>query len=239
MITLKLAYRNLIGAGLRTWLNVGILSFIYVLIIWHQGLFSGMQRQASLDMIKDEIAGGQYWHNKYDPYDPLSLEESHGPVPDVLNDLVRTSRAVPLLIRPATIYPEGRAQSILIKGIAPEQKILAIPTHGLDSSLDTLSLMIGKMMASKNDLTVGDMLTIQWRDTNGTFDAIDGEIYFLTTADLYIYRMSDYEWMNLDGAILSRISGYDAYEAVLFRYAELGTGRRNSHGVLCDIIYTN
>lgn len=176
MITLKLAYRNLIGAGLRTWLNVGILSFIYVLIIWHQGLFSGMQRQASLDMIKDEIAGGQYWHNKYDPYDPLSLEESHGPVPDVLNDLVRTNRAVPILIRPATIYPEGRAQSVLIKGIASEQKILAIPTHGLDSSLDTLSLMIGKMMASKNDLTVGDMLTIQWRDANGTFDAIDGEI---------------------------------------------------------------
>lgn len=68
-------------------------------------------------------------------------------------------------------------------------------------------------------------------------DAIDGEIYFLTTSDLYIYRMSDYEWMQEDGAILSRVSGYDAYEAVLFRYAELGTGRRNSHGVLTDIYY--
>jgi hypothetical protein len=68
-------------------------------------------------------------------------------------------------------------------------------------------------------------------------DAIDGEIYFLTTKDLYIYRMSDYEWMQEDGAILSRVSGYDAYEAVLFRYAELGTTRRNSHGVLTDIYY--
>ena len=70
------------------------------------------------------------------------------------------------------------------------------------------------------------------------FDAIDGEIYFLTTKDLNIYRMSDYDWMSKDGAVLSRIAEYDAYEAVLFRYAELGTKRRNSSGVLCDLAYT-
>lgn len=68
-------------------------------------------------------------------------------------------------------------------------------------------------------------------------DAIDGEIYFLTTKDLQIYRMSDYDWMSKDGAILSRITGYDAYEAVLFRYAEMGCTRRNSHGVICDLAY--
>jgi hypothetical protein len=68
-------------------------------------------------------------------------------------------------------------------------------------------------------------------------DAIDGEIYFLTMRDLQIYRMSDYNWMDKDGSIMSRISGYDAYEAVLYRYAELGCKRRNSQGVLCDISY--
>ncbi len=68
-------------------------------------------------------------------------------------------------------------------------------------------------------------------------DAIDGEMYFLTTKDLQIYRMSDYDWMTKDGAILSRISNKDAYEAVFFRYAELGTKRRNSHGVMTDISY--
>ena len=51
MVIAKLAYRNLVGAGLRTWLNVGVLSFIYVLIIWHQGLFTGMLEQASRDYI--------------------------------------------------------------------------------------------------------------------------------------------------------------------------------------------
>lgn len=68
-------------------------------------------------------------------------------------------------------------------------------------------------------------------------DAIDGEIYFLTTKDLQIYRMSDYDWMDRDGAILFRLTGYDAYEAVLFRYAELGVKRRNTQGVIADLSY--
>ncbi len=69
-------------------------------------------------------------------------------------------------------------------------------------------------------------------------DGIDGEIYFLTTSKLQIYRMSDFQWMMKDGAVLQRIVGYDAYEAALYRYAELGTTRRNVHGVLADLIYT-
>ena len=69
-------------------------------------------------------------------------------------------------------------------------------------------------------------------------DAIDGEIYFLTTKDMQIYRMSDYNWMDQDGAILSRISGYDKYEAVLFRYFEFGVNNRANQGVLCDLAYS-
>jgi len=68
-------------------------------------------------------------------------------------------------------------------------------------------------------------------------DAIDGEIYFLTTKEMNIYRMADYNWMQKDGAVLSRITNYDAYEAVLYRYAELGITRRNAQGVLTDIDY--
>lgn len=69
-------------------------------------------------------------------------------------------------------------------------------------------------------------------------DAIDGEIQFLTLKDLQVYRMSDFDWMDKDGAILSRISGYDAYEAVLFRYAELGVNNRQTQGVITDLAYT-
>ena len=68
-------------------------------------------------------------------------------------------------------------------------------------------------------------------------DAIDGEMYFLTLKDIQLYRMSDYDWMDRDGAILARVSGYDKYEAVLYRYAELGVTRRNTQAVLCDLSY--
>jgi hypothetical protein len=69
-------------------------------------------------------------------------------------------------------------------------------------------------------------------------DAIDGEIYFLTLADIQMYRMSDYDWMQKDGAVLSRISGYDIYEAVLYRYHEMGIKNRATQGVITDIAYT-
>ena len=175
MITLRLAYRNLVGAGLRTWLNVFVLSFIYVLIIWHQGIFSGMQRMASREYIQDEVAGGQYWVNEYDPYDRLALDSSHRKVPYELEGLIKNNQAVPILIRQGTIYPDGRMQTIMIRGIPPEQKVMNIPFQKLNHD-SAFPVMIGKLMAKKNSLNVGDSITIRWRDNNGTFDAGDGEI---------------------------------------------------------------
>lgn len=59
---------------------------------------------------------------------------------------------------------------------------------------------------------------------------------FLTDENkLKIYRLSDTEWMDDDGAILSRVSGEDAYEAVLYLYQELGCHERNAMTLLSDI----
>ena len=176
MLSLKLAYRNLMGAGLRTWLNVAILSLVYVLIIWHQGLFSGMLHQISTEMIRDEIGGGQYWQKTYDPYDSFSFDESHSIVPDELKALIENGDATSILIRQAAIYPEGRIQSVVLKGIDPGQRILEIPTANLDTGEDVLPVLIGKRMAQSNSLKIGDQLMIRWRDVNGTFDAIEGKI---------------------------------------------------------------
>lgn len=68
-------------------------------------------------------------------------------------------------------------------------------------------------------------------------DAVDGEIYFLYEPSLRIYRMSDFDWMDMDGSILSRVAGYDAYEAILFAYMELGVDNRQANTVLCDLQY--
>ncbi len=176
MLALKLAYRNIKGAGLRTWLNVAVLSFAYVLIIWHQGIFTGMLKHGSQAVIEDEIAGGQYWHKNYDPFDPLSYDESHGPIPAKIAGLIKDKKATPILIRQAAIYPEGRIQTVLLKGIEPGQTILGIPSASLDKEEDALPVLIGKRMAKSTSLGIGDYLTIRWRDVQGTFDAVEGKI---------------------------------------------------------------
>ncbi len=176
MLALKLAYRNLKGAGLRTWLNVVVLSLAYVLIIWHQGILTGMLKYGSHAVIEDEIAGGQYWHKNYDPFDPLSYDESHGAIPAELAELIEDKKATPILIRQAAIYPEGRIQTVLLKGIEPGQTILGIPSAGLEKEEDALPVLIGRRMAKSTALNIGDYLTIRWRDVQGTFDAVEGKI---------------------------------------------------------------
>ncbi|MCK4922000.1 MAG: hypothetical protein KAS71_13205, partial [Bacteroidales bacterium] len=108
MLAFKLAYRNLLGAGLRTWLNVIILSLAFVMIIWHKGLLDGWDRQAKVDSIAWEYGGGQYWHKEYDPFDPFTLTESHGVLNNDQVTMVENRKLAPVLITQGTIYPNGR-----------------------------------------------------------------------------------------------------------------------------------
>lgn len=176
MIAPKLAYRNLVGAGLRTWLNVIVLSMAYVIIIWHQGLLDGWNRQALRDMIDWEIGRGQYWHQQYDPYDAFTIEESHAPVPAELIDAFFSQSVVPILIVQATIYPQGRMQSVIMKGIAPGQTVLSLPTADLQADIPEIPVLIGTRMAKSANLHMGDLVTVRWRDANGTFDAAEAKV---------------------------------------------------------------
>lgn len=184
MIALKLAYRNLVGAGLRTWLNVIVLSFSFVVIIWQRGFLEGWNRQARRDMIAWEIGGGEYWHEAYDPYDFFTLVDGHGPVPNVLQSKILEGSLTPILISQATFYPEGRIQSVLLKGIDPGQTILKIPSGRLIDEIDEIPALIGTRMASNNKLKVGDFVMVRWRDANGTFDAAEVKIVDIFKTDV-------------------------------------------------------
>ena len=72
--------------------------------------------------------GGQYWHPKYDPYDPLTLSDAHGMMPEPVKALVDEGRATAVLVSQGSIYPKGRVRPILLKGIDPNQKLLEMPT---------------------------------------------------------------------------------------------------------------
>jgi len=172
-IAIKLAYRNLIGAGLRTWLNVFVLSFSFVVIIWMKGILIGWDYQAKTDMKNWEIGGGQYWQANYDPYDPFTLTESYSTIPEEFIAEIDKGEMVPILITQGSIYPNGRMQSIIIKGINPNQKLFLLPTHKLDTAINVIPAIIGNSMARANKLKIGDYVNIQWRDAKGTFDAAE------------------------------------------------------------------
>lgn len=184
MLAAKLAYRNLIGAGLRTWLSVLVLSMSYVVIIWQQGFLDGWNRQARRDTIEQQIGGGQYWHEAYDPLDPLTYEDSHGPIPTALDHAASCDDVAPILITQATIYPDGRIVNVSLRGIAPDQRVLAIPTAAMDVEDEDIPVLLGERMARKTNLRIGDFVTVRWRDANGTFDASDTRIVDIMKTDV-------------------------------------------------------
>lgn len=60
-------------------------------------------------------------------------------------------------------------------------------------------------------------------------------IYYVVPESMRIFRTSDWDWMDKDGAVLNRVAGEDAYEAVLFHYGNLGCIARNANAKLEDI----
>ena len=60
-------------------------------------------------------------------------------------------------------------------------------------------------------------------------------MYFVNEKEVTLYREDNWGWMDEDGDIMQRVIGFDAYEARMFMYAETGTHRRNSHGILADL----
>ncbi len=176
MLSIKLAWRNLIGAGLRTWLNVFVLSLSFLVIIWFKGFLAGWDRQARQDTINQKIGGGVYRQENYDPYDVFTLVDSHAKLPSAMRSAEKKDQLTPILIAQATIYPDNRVQTILMKGIKPNQKILDLPTEKLSKETAAVPAIIGANMAKNNDLKIGEQVTLRWRDANGTFDADEVEI---------------------------------------------------------------
>lgn len=173
MLAIKLAFKNIIGAGFRTFLNIAVLSFAFVVIIWHNGVIDGWNKQARRDTIEWEIGRGQLWHPTFDPLDFLSYQDAHAPLSETVQALVEEGQLTPILIAQASAFPQGRMQGVILKGIDPGQKILKIPSGLLEARNGQIPALIGSRMADDIRMKEGDQLLIRWRDKNGTFDAVE------------------------------------------------------------------
>lgn len=69
------------------------------------------------------------------------------------------------------------------------------------------------------------------------FDCKNNRIYGLNFNGLVCHQIGDagWQWMDEDGAILSRVSNQLAYEAVIYNSFELACARRNAHFVYDDV----
>ena len=106
------------------------------------------------------------------------------------------------------------------------------------------------------DLLVGDKRFVNKLKLDGGFSALeysaggdpipwvvdrhswDNTVFFVDESSMAIYRASDFDWMDKDGNVLSRVADYDAYEAILYVYQTLGCSAPQHNTALRDVTQT-
>ena len=196
----KIAIKNLLGAKLRTWLNVFVTALSFFMIILFSAMYDGMREHAKQVTIDTEIAGGAYWHPEYDPLDPMTFEDAHSIIPRDLKLLVDQKKAIAVLVSQASIYPNGRIMPIIMKGITPEQNIVNMPTQMLVGHEEVaIPVLIGRGMAKDANLQVGDAFTIRWLDADRTYDADEGTVVHIMDTENFKLDMG-HIWVPLKKA---------------------------------------
>jgi len=196
----KIAIKNLLGAKLRTWLNVFVTALSFFMIIFFSAMYDGMLEHAMQVTIDTEIAGGAYWHPEYDPLDPMTFEDAHAVPPGTVKALVNQKKAVPVLVSQASIYPNGRIMPVIMKGIIPEQNIVNMPTQMLAGHDEaTIPVLIGRSMAKDARLEVGETFTIRWLDADRTYDADEGTVVHIMDTENFKLDMG-HIWVPLEKA---------------------------------------
>lgn len=74
-------------------------------------------------------------------------------------------------------------------------------------------------------------------------DCPPNRMFFLSEKELKLYQAGDWSFMNRDGSNWQRVVGvssgtvnyFDAYTAMMYKYCNLGTHRRNAHGIIKDL----
>lgn len=71
------------------------------------------------------------------------------------------------------------------------------------------------------------------------FDCPPNRVFAINEKEIKLYEAGDWSFMNRDGSnwqrVITSAGSFDAYSATLYKYSEIGTHRRNAHGVLTDI----
>ena len=197
---LDIAFKNLIRQGMRSMLNVLVTALIIIAIIFSLSLLNGFQAQALRNMATTDVAGGHYRVPGFDILTPTEWEDLTLPVPQALARLPHSEKAEVLVLQ-GQLFPNRRLFPVQLRGINLNQSLLELPLHTLKNEPaeigEMIPVVLGKQMAKKAHLTVGDTVVLRWRDKFGAVDALDVRV--MDVVPMINPRVDEgVVWMRLD-----------------------------------------
>ena len=197
---LKIAFKNFLRQGMRAFLNVLVTALTMVAVVFNLSLYNGFLDQAIHNMVSTDVAGGHYRSPEFDLLSPTEWEDQTFKVPDALASLPATDKAEVLLLQ-GQIFPNRRLYPVQLRGMEMQQTLLDLPFEKLENwkmpIRDIIPIIIGKQMAEKSHLHIGDDVVMKWRDKFGAVDALDAKV--VDVVPLINARLDEgMVWLRLD-----------------------------------------
>ncbi len=196
----SIAFKNFYRQGVRAFLNVLVTALTLIAVIFNLSLLNGFQSQATRNMVRTNIAGGQYLAPGFDILTPTDWEDRALTVPEKLRSLPSSDKAE-VLVQQGQIFPNRRLFPIQLRGIGIDQLLLDLPLDSLKSFStgigDSIPVVVGEKMAKKAHLKKGATVVLKWRDKFGAVDAMD--ILVVEVAVMVNPRIDEgVIWLRLD-----------------------------------------
>ncbi len=174
---IRLAFKNILGNGWRSLINIFILAIVLIGLIWAEGMWFSWLTLAKKQQMNWEYASGILRARNYDPFDAFSWEKGYASLPAKAEAYIEQGRIVPLLFSPGIIYPHGRMLNAVVKGIPSQQNLIRIPSSLLSiNNSSIVPAVIGKAMARSARLEVGDTFTLRIKNSNDAYDALELQV---------------------------------------------------------------
>ena len=196
----QIALKNFLRQGMRSFLNVLVTALAMVAVVFNLSLYNGFQDQAVRNMVSTDVAGGHYRMPGFDILAPMEWEDHTFKTPETLSSLASSEKAEVLVLQ-GQIFPNRRLFPVQLRGIEMQQKLLDLPFNKLEEWQapvdDAIPIIIGKQMAAKSHLHIGDGVVLRWRDRFGAVDALDARV--VDVVPLINPRIDEgVVWMRLD-----------------------------------------
>jgi ABC-type lipoprotein release transport system permease subunit len=196
----QMALKNFLRQGMRAFLNVLVTALTMVAVVFNLSLYNGFLDQAIGNMVATDVAGGHYRTPEFDLLSPTEWEDQTFKPSGILSSLPPSDKAEVLLLQ-GQIFPNRRLFPVQLRGMAMNQTLLDLPFNKLeewDGPIDeVIPIILGKQMADKSHLKMGDSVVMRWRDRFGAVDALDAQV--VDVVPMINVRLDEgVVWMRLD-----------------------------------------